>query len=204
MTTVGVFGIQFGGWYEQWIDGWFDACFVAGFDQIVLASDRVRVVPQGVDLVVCPPCDQKYPIPFFSNCAVEALGTDWCWNMDVDDVVFPSALREIRNVDADVYAAGLITTDGVKGISGRLDAWRVASSDLNLVNAGSAFRKWLWAKVGGYPDIGFHDWGLWRLFGRAEARFVSSGVPDYLYRTGHDSVSKHFDVGLFTEELMGL
>lgn len=204
MSTVGVFGIQFRGWYEDWIEGWFDACLSAGFDQVVLASDTMRSVPAGVQLVVCPPCDQKYPIPYFSNCAVEALGTDWCWNMDIDDLVFPSALREIRVVDADVYAAGLVTSTGVKALPGGLNWEQVAGSRLNLVNAGSAFRKWLWAEVGGYPDIGFHDWGLWRLMGRAEARFASSGQPDYWYRTGHNSVSKNFDVELFTEELMSL
>lgn len=204
MSTVGVFGVQFGGWYEEWIDGWFDACLLAGFDQVVLASDRVRSVPRGVDLVVCSPCDQRYPIPYFSNRAVEALRTDWCWNMDIDDVVFRSALREIKVVDADVYAAGLIRSDGVKGISRKLHWQQVAESTVNLVNAGSAFKKWLWAEVGGYPDIGFHDWGLWRLFGRAQARFACSGEPDYLYRFGHNSVSKNFDVELFTEELFAL
>ena len=140
--------------------------------------------------MVAGSCDQRYPIPYFSNRAVDALRTDWCWNMDIDDLVFPSALREIRVVDADVYAAGLVTS--------------VAESKVNLVNAGSAFKKWLWEKVGGYPDIGFHDWGLWRLMGRAQARFACSGSPDYLYRVGHNSGSKNFDVERFTEELMGL
>lgn len=204
MSTVGVFGVQFNGWYEEWIDGWFDACLSAGFDQVVLASDRVRSVPAGVQLVVCPPCDQMYPIPYFSNLAVEALGTEWCWNMDIDDVVFPSALREIKVVDADVYAAGLIRSDGVKGVSRGLHWYQVAGSTFNPVNAGSAFKKWLWFQVGGYPDIGFHDWGLWRLMGRAQARFACSGSPDYLHRVGHNSVSKNFNVGLFTEELFAL
>ena len=204
MSSVGIFGIQFGGVYEEWVDGWFEACLAAGFDQVVLCSDRVRSVPRGVELVVAGSCDQRYPIPYFSNRAVDALRTDWCWNMDIDDLVFPSALREIRVVDADVYAAGLVTSTGVNGLSRRLHWQQVAESKVNLVNAGSAFKKWLWEKVGGYPDIGFHDWGLWRLMGRAQARFACSGRPDYLYRVGHNSGSKNFDVERFTEELMGL
>jgi hypothetical protein len=204
VSTVGVFGIQFDGWYEDWIDGWFDACLLAQPDQIVLVCDQDRWVPDGVQLIVAPPCDQRYPIPYYSNIAVSALTTDWCWNMDIDDLIYPDALQEIRVVDADVYAAGLLTSTGTKALSRRLDCDRVWRSLDNLVNAGSAFRKSMWVQVGGYPDIGFHDWGLWRLMAREQARFVASGWPLYWYRTGHNSVSKNFDVELYTKEVFGL
>jgi hypothetical protein len=204
VSSVGVFGFQFNGWYEEYIQEWFEACLVAQPDQIVLVSDRVRSVPAGVTLRVVEPPSQKYPIPYYANKAVEALDTEWCWNMDIDDLIRPSAFFEIRVVDAEVYVAGMRTSKGVNHIPKGLDWWRVWDSKHNHVPAGSAFKKWLWEKVGGYPDIGFHDWGLWRLMARERARFAVSGQVLYDYRTDHVSVSDGFDVELFTAEVMSL
>ena len=204
MSTVGVFGFQFNGWYEEFIGEWFEACLLAQPDQIVLVSDRMRSVPAGVTLRVVDPPTQKYPIPYYANCAVEACETDWCWNMDIDDLIRRDALWEIRVVDADVYVAGMFTSKGVEHIPKGLDWWTVLSSPDNHVPAGSAFRKWLWELVGGYPDIGFHDWGLWRLMAKQRATFAISGRVLYDYRMGHDSVSKHFDWDLYMAELVGL
>jgi len=204
VSTVGIFGMQFNGWYEEYIDGWFDACLAAQPQQIVLVSDRIRSVPAGVTLRVVEPSKQKYPIPYYSNRAVEALDTDWCWNMDIDDLIRPGALWEITVVDAEVYAAGMRTSQGINHVPRGLDSWRVLSSKANHVPAGSAFKKWLWEKVGGYPDIGFHDWGLWRLMAREGARFAVSGQVLYDYRTGHVSMSDGFDIKLFTAEVMTL
>jgi hypothetical protein len=204
MSTVGIFGCQFNGWYEEYIGDWFEACLAAQPDQIVLVSDRIRSVPAGVTLRVVEPSKQKYPIPYFSNKAVEALDTEWCWNMDIDDLIRPGALWEIRVVDAEVYVAGLQDSRGVKSNARRLTWEQVWTADVNYVPAGSAFKKWLWEKVGGYPDIGFHDWGLWRLLARERARFATSGQVLYDYRTDHVSVSDSFDVELFTAEVMRL
>jgi hypothetical protein len=204
MSTVGIFGFQFNGWYEEYIGEWFEACLVAQPDQIVLVSDRIRSVPSGVTLRVVEPSNQKYPIPYFSNKAVEALDTEWCWNMDIDDLIRPGALWEIGVVDADVYVSGMRTSEGVKHIPRGLDWQKVWGSKANYVPAGSAFKKWLWEKIGGYPDIGFHDWGLWRLMAKEQARFATSGQILYDYRTDHVSVSDSFDVKLFTAEVMAL
>jgi hypothetical protein len=204
MSTVGIFGFQFNGWYEEYIGEWFEACLAAQPDQIVLVSDRIRLVPAGVTLRVVEPSNQKYPIPYYSNKAVEALDTEWCWNMDIDDLIRPGALWEIGVVDADVYVSGMRTSEGVKHIPRGLDWQKVWGSKANYVPAGSAFKKWLWEKIGGYPDIGFHDWGLWRLMAKEQARFATSGQILYDYRTDHVSVSDSFDVKLFTAEVMAL
>jgi hypothetical protein len=204
MSSVGIFGFQFNGWYEEYIGEWFEACLAAQPDQIVLVSDRIRSVPAGVTLRIVEPSNQKYPIPYYSNKAVEALDTEWCWNMDIDDLIRPGALWEIGVVDADVYVSGMRTSEGVKHIPRGLDWQKVWGSKANYVPAGSAFKKWLWEKIGGYPDIGFHDWGLWRLMAKEQARFATSGQILYDYRTDHVSVSDSFDVKLFTAEVMAL
>ena len=204
MSTVGVFSCQFNGWYEEYLDGWFEACLTAQPDQIVLVSDRIRPVPDGVDLVVVDSVPDGARASFFLNHAVGALDTEWCWNMDIDDLIRPGALWEIGVVDADVYVSGMRTSEGVKHIPRGLDWHKVWGSKANYVPAGSAFKKWLWEKIGGYPDIGFHDWGLWRLMAKEQARFATSGQILYDYRTDHVSVSDSFDVKLFTAEVMAL
>lgn len=204
MSSVGIFGVQFNGWYEDFLPGWFDACLAAQPDEIVLVSDRMRTVPAGVTLRVVEPSSQRFPIPYFSNAGVEALGTDWCWNMDVDDRIRSNAMFEIRVVDAEVYCAGLLNSLNVAGIPKNLSCKQVLDSKMNLVNAGSAFKKWLWADVGGYPDLRFHDWGLWRRMARAEGRFVSSGCVLYDYRMDPDSASQAFHDGSDVEEVLAI
>jgi hypothetical protein len=110
--------------------------------------------------------------------------------MDIDDRIRPNAMFEIRVVDAEVYMAGLLNSDNVVGISKNLSAKQVLDSRANLINAGSAFKKWIWSEVGGYPDIRFHDWGLWRRLARHGARFVSAYDVSYDYRMAPDSASQ--------------
>lgn len=204
MSSVGIFGVQFNGWYEDLLPGWFEACLAAQPNQIVLASDVKRPVPSGVDLVVVKPGKYRWPIPEFSNAAVAALGTDWCWNMDVDDRIFRLALREICVVDAEVYQAGIVLPDKVQYCPRVLSWKQVLDSPHCLLNAGSAFKKWLWEKVGGYPDIGFHDWGLWRLMAREKARFAAAQEVSYFHNSHKGSASSLVDQKVALAEVMAL
>jgi hypothetical protein len=190
MSTVGIFGIQFNGWYEEYLDGWFDACLAARPDQIVLVSDQIRPVPDGVDLVVVDEMPVKHQMTFFANKGVESLSTDWCWAMDVDDLILYDSVDQIRNVDADVWCAGMTTTQGSVYIPRGMSADRMLSADRNFMNGCSAFKKSLWQEVGGYPALYPPDWGLWRKFARVNAKFESSGRADYLYRIGHISATR--------------
>ena len=188
MSSVGIFSCQFNGWYQGFLPGWFEACLATGADRIVLVSDRYQDVPRGVKLhVVDPP--SKVGAPFFLNQAVQVLGTDWCWNMDIDDLICSDSVDQMRFVDADVWCAGMRTTEGSVYIPRGMSAERILESDRNYMNAGSAFRREVFEEAGGYPNVRLYDWGLWRRLARIGASFVCSGRVDYLYRMGHESLS---------------
>jgi hypothetical protein len=204
MSTVGVFSCQFNGWYEEYLDGWFEACLAAKPDQIVLVSDRIRPVPNGVDLVVVDSVPDGARASFFLNHAVGALDTEWCWNMDIDDLIFVDGLSDVRHVDADVFAAGMRTTQGSVYVPRGISSESILASPKNYMNAGSAFRKMVWSECGGYPDVRIYDWGLWRRLARIDARFSCSTKANYLYRMGHESLSSRSETGEDIAEVMAL
>jgi hypothetical protein len=189
MSTVGIFGIQFNGWYKSFLPGWFEACLAAQPDQIVLVSDEFHDVPAGVDLVVVDEKPVEHQMAFFANRAIRALWTDWCWPMDVDDLIFPDSVDVMRDVDADVWCCGMRMSNGSEYVPRNMSANWVLASDRNYMNAGSPFRRELCVRVGGYPKVFPPDWGLWRLLAREGARFQCSGHADYFYRMGHESAS---------------
>lgn len=189
MSSVGLFGVQFNGWYENCIDRWCTAALSAGFDQIVLATDEKKDVPSGIDLLIVKPGQYVHPIPEFSNAAVRHLDTDWCWNMDVDNFVLPSALFEIRNIDAEVYQAGFKTHYENSYTPPPMSAQDVINADYCFMTAGSAFKKWMWENIDGYPDVGYQDWGLWKKMAKAGARFHVSSQPVYYYYDHKNSAS---------------
>lgn len=203
MTTVGVFGCQFGGWYEDLVAGWFASVLSVGADQVVFASDRVWDVPAGVELLVVDGVHPVHPAADFLNAAVSRLGTEWCWPLDVDDRFRPDVLSMVDD-GADVVAVGMCRSDGVNVVPRSVSAEWVLQSRSNPVNACSPFRRWVWDAVGGYPNVGFWDWGFWRLAARAGARFSCSGRLAYDYRLDVNSHSHRMDRNVGVAEVMGL
>lgn len=203
MSTVGVFGCQFGGWYEDLVPGWFESVLSVGADQIVFVSDRHWDVPDGVTLVVMNSVHEVHPAADFLNVAVSTLTTDWCWPLDVDDRLRPDCLDMIVD-DADVVAVGMLRSDGVSVVPKSVSAEWVLQSKNNPVNACSPFRRWVWEATGGYPNVGFWDWGFWRLAAKAEAKFVCSGGVAYDYRLNVNSHSHRMDTNVGIAEVMAL
>jgi hypothetical protein len=84
--------------------------------------------------------------------------------------------------DADVVAVGLKISDSANYIPQAISNDTIINTESNYLNCGSPIRRVAWEKVGGYPDIAFTDWGMWRILARADAKFYFPNRVGYIYR----------------------
>ena len=94
-----------------------------------------------------------------ANMSAEVADTDWVAFCGLDDQLLPEAYDELDSVGgAEILVGNLRMSDG----SNFHGVW---NPDLlraqNTLPALSPYRKALWERVGGWPDIYWGDWGFW-------------------------------------------
>lgn len=126
----------------------------------------------------------------FLNAAVSATTAKWVSWCGIDDVVTPDALADIPMADeagADVMASWYLA-DGRK--VGGWEPRAMAAGGINNTAANSPFTREVFARVGGWADIHFHDWGLWLRLTKANARVFITDRVGMVQDLGHGHVTR--------------
>lgn len=160
--TVTIISCLYGTTHTEFLPRWLEATDRIPHDARIVATDRI-------------PCSWRYPQAFYLNWAAYAAQTEWVWISDIDDLPLPDALDGLDEVDADVWLTGF-----GHPIPRLTNAEYLASPE-NVYPGSSAFRTETFRGVGGFPDIAFQDWGLWRRLARAGATFEPSERAHFHY-----------------------
>lgn len=180
--SVTVIASLYGDKYDSFVPAWFSALTDLNQSphEIIVATDRERDLP-GVRVVVSD-CHWRYPQAWHQNQAAALVSTEWLWIVDVDNSPFPDALDGLEDVDADVWLMGYLrSSDGLNYTPPQLTAGEYLALDGNPFPAGSAIRTEAFHAAGGYRDIAFEDWGLWRALALNDATFEASDRANYHY-----------------------
>jgi hypothetical protein len=177
-VSVTVVSCLFNPWrgYQRFLPGWASAiaALERSPDHIIIAGDSE---PATLRLA----CSWRYPQAYYLQRAIEVAATEWVWIVDIDDTALPHALNGIDDVDADVWTMGYVRSDGEVYTVPELTATEVYDSPRNVIPAGSAIRTEAFHESGGFLDIAFQDWALWRRLAEHGATFATTGRVDYRY-----------------------
>ena len=190
--TVAVIASLYGD-YDCFVDDWHRS--IASLnrrpDEVIL---RRGAVPS-----------ELYPQPRLLNEAIAQATSDWIWNLNVDDTALPDGLDGIDDVDADVWLMGYRRRDGQEHVPAVISNSDYIALNDNSYPAMSCFRRSALNKVGGFPVIGYEDWGLFRRLARAGCVFAASGRVNSIY-SRHDgqrsAVELPTKIGFYMAEMM--
>jgi len=108
----------------------------------------------------------------------------------VDDRILPGMARLVDGVTAGVLQVGYIRSDGFQYVPPALAPDEYLQWGGNPYVSGSPFTRAAFELSGGFPDIAWSDWGLWRRMARQRVEVASAGLVAYRYRwEPHDSVT---------------
>ena len=131
-------------------------------------------------------CSWRHPQAFYLQKAIEHADTDWVVISDIDDLLYPDALAGLEDVAADVWQMGFDDY-----VVPQLTAEEYLRLEGNPFVGSSAIRVSSFHAVGGFHDIAFQDWGLWRRMARAGMTFESSGRAHFRYRPAPGRARQH-------------
>ena len=166
-ATVSLYTAAEGEAYAPFIPRWWQSvqAMDPAPDEIVITlhpDDRagVRDVVAGDERVRFVEIDEPWSNEFFHR-ACAATTSTWMSFCGVDDVMLPHAYQDIADATragADIIVGSIVLSNGA--------LWRgswnpQAMRSHNTLPAHSPFRKDLWERVGGFPDIHWSDWGFW-------------------------------------------
>ena len=116
------------------------------------------------------------------NLNIGAVDTDWLAFCGLDDQVFPEAYDELAGIgEAEILVGNVRRSDG----SDFMGVWdRELLKTRNTLTALSPYRKALWERVGGWPDIRWADWGFWIKCHMAGVETVQSANFQALFDVG--------------------
>jgi len=167
-----------GRFFPRWVDA---------VRKLEPAPERVIVATHspwdfdGVDLLRVA-CTWTHPQAFYMQRAIElADGCEWVWPLDIDDIPLADALLELEFDDADVLQLGFIRSDGVSYVPPELENDDYLASWTNPYVGASLLRRDAFLRVGGYADVAFQDWAIWRRLAASGARFRSTGRTHFHY-----------------------
>lgn len=126
----------------------------------------------------------------FLQAAVERAPTAWVSWAGIDDTVLPDAFRDVAAATAagaDVIV-GKYVADGC--VYGDWSPQQLTSGSLNRMAPNSPFTVAAFRRVGGWPDVHFHDWGLWIKFAHAGVTVFHSDVVGMIQDLGHHHVTR--------------
>lgn len=181
--SVTVVSCAYGLRYARFVPRWDES--VAKLNpapaEVIIAADRPHAFAS-IDTVVVSKCDWQYPQAFYLNRAIRCANTEWVCVVDIDDFPMADALAGLEHVEADVWQMGFVRSDGEVYVVPQLTNDEYLASDGNPYVAASAFRRQAFDSVGGYRDVAFQDWDLWRRMAAAGKTFQSSGRTHFHYR----------------------
>lgn len=174
MSTVAIVGCIYGEGYGLFLEQWQRA-----IGRLHRRPDEVVMVDGRLD-----ECPWKHPQAYWLNAGAAHASSEWLWFVDVDDLVLPSGLDGIDalTLETDVWLAGFVDSNGRTHVPTALPNLAYQMSSSNGYPAGSFVRRSAFESVGGFDDIAFQDWGLWRKLAAAGAGFRSSGRVNYRRR----------------------
>lgn len=145
----------------------------AGVRKVIGREDRVKVVQ----------LDEPFSNRYFSTGA-EACSSEWVGFCGIDDVMLPRGYSQVPAANergADIMVGTIILSNGA--------TWRgswapQALRRYNTLPAHSPFRKSVYERVGGFPDIHWSDWGFWLRCARAGVTVAHSLEPIAIFDIG--------------------
>jgi hypothetical protein len=182
-VSVTVVSCVYGKGYDQFIPSWeYAVCQLdPAPDYIIVLSDRKRKVAGAT--VHVRPCHWTYPQAFYLQNAAARAETDWVWFLDIDDVAMEDALHGLDEVEADVWQMGYETSEGTVYAPEQLTGREYLELSGNPFTSCSAVRTDIFEEAGGFRDVAFQDWALWRKLALIGATFEMSGRAHYVYRS---------------------
>jgi hypothetical protein len=116
------------------------------------------------------------------NMMIGAADTDWVAFCGLDDQVFPEAYDELADVgSAEILVGNVKMSNG----SDFIGVWDIElMKKRNPLTALSPYRKNLWERVGGCPNIRWSDWGFWIKCAMAGVETVKSANFQALFDVG--------------------
>lgn len=120
----------------------------------ILAASPAGIAVRSVPIQPGPPVD-------FWNAGVEAASQPWVSTIGVDDCYRPDAIEQLAKADA-AGAEIMLWNHCEIGSHVWNTFWNPAAlRQWNTVQGASPFRRELWQRVGGFPAVGWCDWGFW-------------------------------------------
>lgn len=148
--------------------------------EVIVATDRYRHLTDGVLEVFHRNNSFRFPQAFYLNKALDAVETDWIWQLDIDDLAFPDALADIDLQGVDVFQMGYERSDGLIHLPR-------ADGPLNQYVAGSLIRTGAIRHIGGFRDVEHQDSDIWKRLLEVGAVFAAADRPRFYYRRHTDA-----------------
>lgn len=143
-------------------------------------EERVIVVDDGSE----PPIENAAWIPHAgigpaSNYGIGCSNAPLIARLDADDRMMPGAIAKLRTYleqfpYVDVVSGGMRYIDPAGNVLGDVQPPPMHASRKHrgrIAHSGCMFRRSLWERVGGYPDMRAADWHFWNACEKAGARF---------------------------------
>lgn len=159
--------------YAQFVQRWWEAVrLIQPAEVVVVHSDPE---PLGV-LAAAPPEITVKAVPMRGsfanglNIGTMAASQPWVSTIGIDDCYRPGACELLPLADA-VGAEIMLWNHYELGGHVWTTSWDVQTlRRANTVQGSSPFRRDLWVRAGGFPDIGWSDWGFWLRCAKAGAK----------------------------------
>ena len=165
--------------YSQFVSRWWDA--VLAMDpapaEIVVAHtdpEPLGLLARRSEIPTVAVTIDEPDITVAVNAAVSAATQPWISGIGVDDRYCPDALADLAAADA---AGADILVWNNREVGSHV--WECYWNPDHLQNANTLagscpVRRELWQRVGGYPRIGWSDWGFWLRCAAANAKAFHS------------------------------
>lgn len=178
--------------YARFVTRWW-----AAVGAMVPAPAEVVVVhtypePLGI-IAAAPPGIAVKSVPIkptrpneFANAGIEAASHPWVSVIGVDDFYRPDALAGLA--EADACGADIMVWDQEE-LGSHVWGCYWCPATLRQANtlAGSCpVRRILWARVGGFPDLGWSDWAFWLKAAAVGAKAWHCGRVGVVFDPGRD------------------
>ncbi len=149
--------------------------------RVVIGADHLIDAPSATTIIT--KCRWRHPHAWHLQQAIQATRTEWIWVLDIDDTALPDALHGLDDVEADVWQLGY-TNGRDTYIVPTLTNDEYLQRTGNCYVGASVVKRMSFNQVGGYDDVGYQDWSLWRKMCHAGMTFQSSGRANFMYTPG--------------------
>jgi hypothetical protein len=186
-APVTIVSCVYGSSHDRFVDEWAEA--VSHLEpapaDVIVATDRDRHIPGAS--VMYSRCPWDHPQAFYLQMAAMVSGTDWVWIVDIDDLAFTDGLAGLDEVEEDVWQLGYLSSEGHQHLPPQMTAADYLNLNGNPFSGASMFRTAIFDLCGGFTDVAFQDWSLWRRMARMGATFKASDRPHFEYRRHSDT-----------------